>query len=374
MTGPTLLVVDDEADNLDALERIFRKRYRFLRANSGAEALDILKSNPDIDVIITDQRMPQMTGVELLEKTLQSHPDTVRILLTGYTEIDSIIAAVNQGHIFRYITKPWDSTDLSNSVDQAMEHYSRGKLLQIKNQELEKALSDLKLLDEAKSKFMILINHELKTPLTVISSFLGLLAESRLDDEQKTFISRIDKSAQRLQEIIDDTFILTHHAAGTLKPKFQTANLLTLANETWESLIGERTKKNLSLQGPPSETPTSMVVLDATLMRKALKHLFMNAIRFAPSDSAVSWTYLSSPNSVQLSVENSGPAIPDQVLNKLHTPFNLQSEIMNHTKGLGLGLSVADAILQIHRSRLDIQNRQDSNLGSMVRVSFTIKY
>ena len=177
MQKQTLLIVDDESDNLDALERIFRKRYHLLKANSGAEALQLISHHPDIAVIITDQRMPQMTGVEFLEKTLSSHPKTVRILLTGYTEIESIIAAVNQGHIFRYITKPWDTTDLTNSIEQAMEHYSRGSLLEEKNQALEKAFSELKLLDQAKSKFMILINHELKTPLTIINSFLSLLVK-----------------------------------------------------------------------------------------------------------------------------------------------------------------------------------------------------
>ena len=150
LVNPTLLVVDDESDNLDALERIFRKRYHFLRATSGAEALKILEQTPRVDVIITDQRMPQMTGVEFLEKTLTTHAKTVRILLTGYTDIDSIIAAVNQGHIFRYITKPWDTTDLTNSVEQAMEHYSRGDQLELKNQELERALKELKILDETK--------------------------------------------------------------------------------------------------------------------------------------------------------------------------------------------------------------------------------
>src|SRR5699024_806867 len=106
----TILVVDDEADNVDALERLFRRKYNVLKATSGRQALELL-ADQKVSLIVTDQRMPNMTGVEFLAESMKSHPETIRILLTGYTDIESVISAVNSGQIYRYLTKPWDPVD-----------------------------------------------------------------------------------------------------------------------------------------------------------------------------------------------------------------------------------------------------------------------
>ena len=120
---PKILCVDDEIDNLDALERIFRKTYHVFKAISAKEATIVLKDHADISVIVSDQRMPGMSGVEFLENTVTTHPETIRILLTGYTDIESVITAINKGQIFRYITKPWDTADLMNTVVRAYEKF-----------------------------------------------------------------------------------------------------------------------------------------------------------------------------------------------------------------------------------------------------------
>lgn len=356
MNTQTLLIVDDEVDNLDALERIFRKRYHLLRANSGIEALRLLEKNPRIDVIISDQRMPQMTGVEFLEKTLNTHPKSVRILLTGYTDIDSIIAAVNQGHIFRYITKPWDSTDLANSVEQAMDYFARGEQLEIKNKELVLALKELKSLDETKNKFMILINHELKTPLTVIHSFLDLLIETSLSEDQKMYTDRIKKSTDRLREIIDDTLILSQHTAGLLKLNRQSGSLNELLRQTTTLFEAEWQKKSLLLQLKFGTESSTVLSFDSFLIQRLFKHLLTNIARFASPHSTVKITSQADSTGQWIILENEAPPIPAEVLARLHTPFKLQSEIMNHSKGLGLGLSVVDAIIQKHEGQWKIEN------------------
>ena len=103
-----LLVVDDEIDNLDLLYRTFRKDFQVLRAHSGVEALKILAEEGEVAVIISDQRMPEMKGTEFLRKTLPEFPDTVRIILTGFTDIEDLVDAINAGQVYKYITKPWD--------------------------------------------------------------------------------------------------------------------------------------------------------------------------------------------------------------------------------------------------------------------------
>ena len=117
----TLLVVDDEVANLQKLRRTFLGEYRVHEATGGREALEILKDHP-VNAIITDQRMHGMSGVELLKRTLKVQPDAVRIILTGYTEVEDLMDAINEGHVHRYITKPWEPFTLQQSVKQEIRH------------------------------------------------------------------------------------------------------------------------------------------------------------------------------------------------------------------------------------------------------------
>ncbi|MCK8502861.1 response regulator [Myxococcus faecalis] len=117
----TLLFVDDEADVLDILTRMFQRRYRVLTALSGQAALEVLRRET-VDVLVTDQRMPEMTGIELAATARAEGFDVTTLLLTGFTDPDDLIAAINQGQVYRYITKPWDVNDLLITVKNAVEY------------------------------------------------------------------------------------------------------------------------------------------------------------------------------------------------------------------------------------------------------------
>jgi serine phosphatase RsbU (regulator of sigma subunit)/FixJ family two-component response regulator len=118
-----LMVVDDESDNLDLLYRTFRREFQVFRADSGIKALQVLEQEGEMSVIISDQRMPRMNGTEFLSRTVQQYPDTIRILLTGYTDVEDLVGAINQGKVFKYITKPWNPHELEMVVRQAAETY-----------------------------------------------------------------------------------------------------------------------------------------------------------------------------------------------------------------------------------------------------------
>src|ERR1700734_364023 len=139
----TILVVDDEKDIVDSIERQFRKKYKLLKTTSGVEALRIMQTET-IHLILSDQRMPEMTGVQLFERAQKIQPDAIRILLTGYTDVESVIAAVNTGQIYRYITKPWDPTELDVILKRALDAYDLKTELKEKNEKLEQALEELK--------------------------------------------------------------------------------------------------------------------------------------------------------------------------------------------------------------------------------------
>ncbi len=117
-----ILVVDDEPDNLDAFRFNFRRVFQIHTAGSGDEALQLLKEH-DVAVIVTDQRMPRMTGLEFLKAARAVRPDAVGIILTAFTDVDVLIESINLGHVYRYITKPWDAKEVKGVLTQALERY-----------------------------------------------------------------------------------------------------------------------------------------------------------------------------------------------------------------------------------------------------------
>lgn len=132
-----LMVVDDEADNLDLLYRTFRRQFEVYKAESAFAALQLLEAKGEMGIIISDQRMPGMNGTEFLSRAAERFPDTIRILLTGYTDVEDLVEAINAGKVFKYITKPWSPEDLHAVVQQAAETY---RVLKQRTNELHRAL------------------------------------------------------------------------------------------------------------------------------------------------------------------------------------------------------------------------------------------
>lgn len=130
-----ILYVDDEENNLQAFKATFRRDYKIFLAIEAQVAREILEKE-DIDIIITDQRMPGETGVEFLESIIPIHPNPIRILLTGYTDIQAVIDAINKGQVYHYLTKPWEEDYLRTVIKNAFEIYQ----LRRENEQLTKAL------------------------------------------------------------------------------------------------------------------------------------------------------------------------------------------------------------------------------------------
>lgn len=142
-----LLIVDDDTPNTRLLERLFRKDYYCLTASSGEEAMKVLDQH-EVAVIISDQRMPRMTGLELLKQTADRRPHMVRILLTGYTDLEALVEAVNCGLVYMYVSKPWNNEDLKLRVSRAIEHYEKNKLqhsLAANNERLKARVKQMRL-------------------------------------------------------------------------------------------------------------------------------------------------------------------------------------------------------------------------------------
>lgn len=197
----TVLLVDDEEGILHSLKRLLRKEdYRLYTASSGAEGLKILEKN-DIHLVISDQRMPQMSGTEFFAIAKDRYPDAMRIILSGYTEVDSITESINKGHIYKFFLKPWNDQSLKLEIRQALNQYDliqankrlHEKVLE-KNEELKNINENLEMLVKERTMELEIQNHALELSQAILedlaSPIIGVSAEG--------FIAVINRKAKSL--------------------------------------------------------------------------------------------------------------------------------------------------------------------------------
>jgi K+-sensing histidine kinase KdpD len=172
----TILYVDDESANLYLFRTAFSEHYTVLTASSGPEALRLLQEKP-VRVVFVDQRMPGMSGIQLLEAIAQSHPDTVRVLVTGYSDVDVVIEAINRGSVYRYISKPWDVEEVAGTIRNALEIYALKSSnqalmasLDAQNRLLKRKVEELRFLNELDLRLKGLRDQE-----SVLGESLGTL-------------------------------------------------------------------------------------------------------------------------------------------------------------------------------------------------------
>lgn len=206
---PKMLVVDDEPDNLDLLYRTFRRDFQVLKAENGLAALEILDREGEVAVIISDQRMPEMKGTEFLSRTVPQYPYTMRIILTGFTDVEDLVEAINSGQVYKYITKPWDRDELLGVVRRATETYD---LYKQRAEEVERAHVQSSLL-----KSLVQITREFShcqefldaTASTVRSGFQadGCLL-SLLKDRQLATTTGTSGLTQSLSSLLENEEVL----------------------------------------------------------------------------------------------------------------------------------------------------------------------
>jgi adenylate cyclase len=171
----SILYVDDEVQNLVSFKATFRREYSIYTAQSGQEGLRLMREH-SIQLIITDQRMPGMTGVQFLEKTATEYPETIRMVLTGYSDIEAIIEVINSGRVFRYIQKPWDEQELRMTIENARQIY----LLQQNNRSLVKDLQNK--VEEQERTLKLFMRY---VPREVVEKALKDTSDSMFEGEQR---------------------------------------------------------------------------------------------------------------------------------------------------------------------------------------------
>lgn len=361
-----ILYVDDELHNLVTFKETFRKEYEIFTALSGDEGLNILRKEKDIALIITDQRMPNMTGIQFLEKTIPEFPDTIRMILTGFTDIEALIDAINTGQVYRYITKPWDENELRITLKRALEAYELSQqnkkliedLIRINkelDQKVEERTRELKRANERKDELLGMVAHDLRNSLTVIMNFADLLRKSltgRANQREMKYLQIIYDSCHQALELIKDLLDIQAIESGKLK--------LTWIKIRLDSLLKENLEKNQYLASNKgiqlvSEIPENLppVYGDPRRIHEVLDNLISNAIKFSYPESSIKIKATHRDDQIEVSVQDQGQGIRAEELGTLFTKFGRTTT--KPTQGetsTGLGLAIAKKIVELHGGRI----------------------
>lgn len=379
----TLLIVDDEPDVLESLRHLFHRRYRVLTAESGPAGLALLAEN-DVQVILSDQRMPGMTGDQFLKHARDAYPDAIRLLFTGYAEIQTVIDAVNQGGIFRYIHKPWDVGELEAVVAQAVAQFEllaeRKRLvaeLQGANSRLVDANRELAETDQLKTAFLEVASHEFNTPITIVlglSELLKLMNPGR-EPREREIVDQIAESSGQLARLVATMLKLTR--AGDFKHplRIESTDLAALLREVASLAAPFLTARNLHLDVDVPES-LGLFSIDPDKIRDSVVNLLTNAIKFTPDGGTILLAGHVEDEAAVIEVVDRGIGLEPRALVHLFEPFFTEFDTGSHStgeygfrkRGLGLGLSLVKKFIELHGGTA----RAESTPGQGTRIILTL--
>ncbi len=375
-----ILAVDDDTGNLAVLEDLLEDEYEIEICSDPVEALEIFKSG-DFDMVITDQRMPEMTGVELLSHVHKLKPETVRIIVSAYADSREILAAINQGSVYRYVLKPWDPVDIESVVEQGLEHRFHvlairrlADVLGARNDELEEAIRSLK---EAQDQLLhstqlatigqltSSIAHELRNHLSIVKTSYNLLTMEDVGDNVKELISHGNRSVQTLLELVKNINLYARRGSWDIQRDLVDVKGV-IADASLMIKMDPRCKSRKLQILIDSDLPTMSV--DGVKLGQVLVNLLRNSLEATQTNDeiTVSAHCDSTCRELEIRVEDSGEGIAPENTEKLFQPFFTTKE-----QGLGLGLAICQKIVQAHGGTLTAESARGEGTRMRIRLPVT---
>lgn len=368
-TYPTVLLVDDEANLLAGLKRHLRRNFEVLTALNGQDAIDVARNHAgDISVIVCDMRMPGMDGAQTLRELSEIKPDATRVMLTGNSDQLTAVRAVNEGNVYRFLTKPFATDKLLSILrDSVAKHAEKiadramSKKLSVSEEHLKKERE----LNRLQKNFISMISHEVKTPVAIIDGAAQLLMRrANLTDEQvEKRVSQIRTGVQRINDVLKSALDFTRMDTGNVATNLTDTDLVELAtgiSERYERMNEAARVKVIDDAGG------AVIRTDPSLLETVLSNLIGNAIKYSPDNPFVMVRLVRTDDRVEISIEDRGMGIPEEEIPHLFDRFFRASNATG-ISGTGIGLHLVRAFTERLGGMVDVS----SHLGE--GTVFTVK-
>src|SRR5690606_30766653 len=357
LLSPEILYIDDEANNLISFKATFRYRYPVHTAISTDEAREILRSNSNIRVIFCDQRMPGETGIEFLHDVRKDFPLPVRILLTAYADLETVVDAVNKGHIFRFVRKPWVEEEIISSIEEANKFFITDSMLALRNEELQKAYDEL-------DKFAYSVSHDLRDPLTGVLSAIKLGLEFDSVERIHEILALMESSVLRLNTYINslhDYYLLKRGELTISDIDFKT---LFEYLKSFYSIYTQNNGVTFSIESDQREGING----DETTLKLILHNLISHAFEYrqqADDNKKVRLSVVVEGGKATIRVMDTGIGIAAQDIGEI---FKLFFRGSDQAEGTGFGLYNVKSALAKLRGEIEVSSIEGEGTTFVVTI------
>lgn len=364
---PKILYVDDEPENLFAFKATYRTSFAVFTAPSAQEGLSMLRHHPDICVVIADNRMPLISGLDMLKSVAQEFPEMIRVVMTAFTDVEAVIEAINSGAVYRYVTKPWDPDELKSSVDSAVNYYNlqaeNARLLrhlEEYNRELERRVEErtrelaganqrLMMLNEEKNEFLGIAAHDLKNPLASIvmtASTIRSYGNRMTMDQMLAMVEKMQTTAKRMTDIVTNLLDVNAIDSGYRDIRRQDISLESLLDDVVQEYNTRAQPKNISIVRRGDLLP--MLHSNAQAVTEILENLLSNAVKYSPHGAKVTVASSVQNSFASVSVQDEGPGLSDDDRERLFQRFaRLSAKPTGGEHSTGLGLYIVKRLTEM---------------------------
>ena len=350
---PAVLLLDDEPKVLSGLKRALRKEpYEVLCATSADTALAMLQERP-IDVVISDQDMPGMTGVAFLAEVRQTYPSTSRFMLTGKATLDVALQAINEDAVKQFFIKPCDPSALAQSIRNSLREKALEQALErARQQELE-----------LKDRLLSHVSHELRSPLAVIYQFITIVLDGLAGDlapEQHQHLEVALRNVNHLRAMVGDLLDCARAANGKLAVALQPTDLTDIVHEVLNARRPAAVQKGIDLRAALPSIGLPRVDADPVRLRQVLTNLIDNAIKFTPAPGMITVRHrplTAEPEMLCVTVADTGCGIRPEDATRIFERLSQTAETLDAGRqGLGLGLYICRELIQRHGGRIWVES------------------
>ena len=368
----SILIVEDEVTVLDSLHNIIGRRYsKVYTAKNGLKALDIFRKE-DIDLVLTDIRMPGMDGITMLQKMKAQKSNLRRLVMSAYSESKYFLQAIDLG-VDGYIVKPFLKDKILEAIEKSAKSILNEKFAKQSKQQLASSEKELRELNDTKDKFFSIIGHDVKTPVSTIASYSSLLVDEFEEMEKEEIfqiIKIIKNSSFRAIDLLKNLLEWAKVQTGAISFNPEIINICDTIDEEVDFASNLWKKKNISIRDTPKAD--NFIYADRNMVQTVFRNLLSNAIKFTPENGTIelfSQRINQNGDFIQINIKDTGVGISKNILPTLFSiKENYSSEGTSGEKGTGMGLLFCKEFIDIQGGNI----QAESTLGKGSVFSFSL--